>query len=147
MGRQLAESLVLALTAGSLALMLTLLILQAVVPLIPVYVPRIYDVGIDWRVLLFAVAASVLTATAAGLLPAWKSGRTSVNDMLKQGGLGANVTPTARLHAVLIAGEIALHLLEKNLKPWAQTVNRKPKVSICRDWEHPNPLNPQWLFS
>jgi putative ABC transport system permease protein len=102
---------VLSLTAGVLGVVLALFILQAVIPIVPVYVPRIYDIGIDWRVLSFALAASVVTAVAAGLLPAWKSGRPNVNEMLKQGGAGASVSASTRLHSVLIAGEIALALV------------------------------------
>jgi putative ABC transport system permease protein len=43
---------------------------------------------LDWRVMSFAFAASLVTGIAFGLLPAWLLTRVRVNDSLKSGGRG-----------------------------------------------------------
>jgi predicted permease len=63
---------------------------------------------VDWRVVLFATAATVATALLFGLAPALRMTRGSLAEMLR------GVNATARLRRtgrVLIAGEIALALL------------------------------------
>jgi putative ABC transport system permease protein len=64
--------------------------------------------AIDWRVLLFALAATVSTALLFGLAPAVRVTRTSLGQMLRSG------TATARSRRVgrfLVAGEIGLALI------------------------------------
>jgi len=71
----------------------------------PVDLPRIHDVAIDTRMLLFAVAATMATTCAAGILPALRSAETSASQLT-----GA-VTPsrrTMRMRSVLVASEICL---------------------------------------
>ncbi|HEV7502693.1 MAG TPA: ABC transporter permease, partial [Vicinamibacteria bacterium] len=71
-GQLLTESLVLALAAGALGLLFARLGTQALLGVGARYVPlpRLDEVGIDGRVLLFTLVVSVLTAVTFGLAPA-----------------------------------------------------------------------------
>lgn len=109
--QHLVESLVFSTSAGALGLLLTWWILKAVILILPIYVPRVYDIGIDSRVLAFTLAASVLTGLAFGSTPAWQFSRSDLNEMLKQGGLKANRLASLRLRNLLVAAEVALALV------------------------------------
>ena len=70
------------------------------------------DLPIDWRVLAFTAAISILTGIGFGLLPAWLAARANVGDALKQGGRGATTGRAQhRLRHALIVAEIALALI------------------------------------
>jgi predicted permease len=51
-------------------------------------VPR--EVPVDWQVLVFAVAISLLTGFLAGLLPAWRASRGNLSAMLASDGIDAS---------------------------------------------------------
>jgi predicted permease len=66
-----------------------------------------FAVTLDWRVLAYAGAISILTAFAFGLAPAWTAARAKVNDALKIGSrsvLGGGL----RLPRVLVSIQFAL---------------------------------------
>jgi predicted permease len=64
----------------------------------------------SWRVLAFAIVASVLCVMLVGLLPAMRVSRVDPNEMLKAGaGTGSN-TKSRRQYGVLVAVEISLSL-------------------------------------
>jgi len=107
----LAESIVLAIGAGVLGLVIASVCTDALlvragsgVPL-----PRLADVGIDLRVLLFAIALCCASSIGFGLVPAFQSSRVDLADALKQGGargvLGAQF---GSLRSVLVVVQIAL---------------------------------------
>ena len=74
--------------------------------------PKSVNPGLDWRVLLFTLAVSVLTGILAGLLPALRLSRADVNDALKQG-LGRTDSTSAggKARDVLVVCEVALSLV------------------------------------
>jgi len=76
----------------------------------PVELPVGADISIDWRVMMFALAVSVLTALAAGTAPAWKASRTDLNTALKSAGRGA-VRGGARLGRAMAAMEVAFSVV------------------------------------
>ena len=47
--------------------------------------PRLGEVNLDARVLLFTCTVAVAAAVLAGIVPAWRLTRTNPNDALKQG--------------------------------------------------------------
>ena len=69
--QMLAESLVLSITGGALGLLLAYLVVQPIKSLSAGSIPRVDDVSIDLRVLLFTLAISLVTGVLFGLAPAW----------------------------------------------------------------------------
>jgi predicted permease len=67
--------------------------------------------SLDWNVLLFALAISLLCAVLCGLAPALNASRTDVNTNLKDESRAASPSRSlGRLRTVLVTGEIALAL-------------------------------------
>ena len=66
----LTESLVLSLAAGAAGLAAAALGLKLLLALVPSRLPRLNEITLDWRVLLFALAVSILTGLLFGLAPA-----------------------------------------------------------------------------
>ena len=67
---------------------------------------------LDWRLLLFAFGASLLTGLLFGVVPAWVTSRVHVNDALKSGTRGSTGDRSQnRFRQVLIAGQFALALV------------------------------------
>ena len=106
----LTEALLLAGAGGALGLLLAYGALTSASTLLAGQVPRAEEISMDGRVLLFAVAASMLAGMLAGTLPAVRAGRSDLNDALKEGGRsnGAIGIGTRRL---LIVCEVALSLM------------------------------------
>ena len=71
----LAESLVLALTAGVVGTGLAMWLLPVLVAVSPGDIPRMSEATVDGRVLGFAVFVSMMTAAVAGLAPLTQSRR------------------------------------------------------------------------
>jgi putative ABC transport system permease protein len=110
-GQLLAESLVLAFAAGALGVVVARVGVPALLHASSRYVPlpRLEDVQTDWRVLLFTVAVSVLTAIGFGLLPALQVSRVNVSEALQQGGArGGLGGGHSRTRNVLLVAQIAL---------------------------------------
>ena len=71
--------------------------------------PRLGEVGIDGRVLLFALAVSIASSLVFGVMPALQASRVDLNESLRQGGRGGALGGGgARLRSVLVVAEIAL---------------------------------------
>ncbi|HUG54711.1 MAG TPA: ABC transporter permease, partial [Vicinamibacteria bacterium] len=108
----LAEASLIALVGGLAGTLLAVWGLEALVALVPAEVPRLLDAAIDLRVLAFALALTVASALAAGLVPALLAARGSLTDVLAEGSRSAGPAPRqARARAVLVAGEAALALV------------------------------------
>jgi len=85
--RQLVtESLLLALFAGALGLLLAYWGSEALVALAPVDLPRLSEVSVDRWVLAFTLGTSIVTSLLFGLAPALYAARVDLNEALKQGG-------------------------------------------------------------
>ena len=70
-----------------------------------------FELPLDWRVLAFAFAASLVTGLLFGLVPAVIVSRVPVNEMLKSGGRGATEgRGQARFRGAMIVGQFALAL-------------------------------------
>ena len=105
--RQLvAESLLLALIGGALGLALAYAGTTAFARLAPENLPRLDEVRVDWRVLAFAGACSVLASLVFGLAPAWQASRVDAQQRIA--GRGVLAGRSTRLRNLLVGGEIAL---------------------------------------
>jgi putative ABC transport system permease protein len=71
--------------------------------------PRVNNIALDWRVLLFAFGLAVLIAVALGLLPALRFAGQDLPKGLKESGRG--LTSGGRLRGALVAVQISLTLV------------------------------------
>jgi putative ABC transport system permease protein len=69
----LTESLLLGLAGGALGVMLAAWLLQIFIAIAPQGIPRLSEAGLNSRILIFALAASVISALLFGLVPALRS--------------------------------------------------------------------------
>jgi putative ABC transport system permease protein len=106
----LVESMVLAAAGGLVGVLLARVSLGWGATLLASQLPRADEVSIDSRVLLFAIAASVLTGIIAGAMPALRAGRTDLNDALKEGGRNDSAVGV-RTRRLLIVCEVALSVV------------------------------------
>jgi putative ABC transport system permease protein len=108
----LGENLALALLGGALGLLFARLAMPAIVRLAPPSLPRLGETTMDSRVLLFALAATLVTGFLFGIAPAIFLRRSKPYEVLKQGGrtssAGSAGLPLRRL---LVAAELALALI------------------------------------
>src|SRR5262245_30406374 len=87
--QQLAtESLLLALLGAGLGLLLAFYGIDLLLALSPATLPRAAEVGVDFRVLGFTLALSLLAGVIFGLAPAWQATRVNLNEELKGSGRG-----------------------------------------------------------
>jgi predicted permease len=106
------ESLLLSVTGGLLGLLLASNVLSLGLNRLPETLPRINEIGLDWRVAAFALLLAVATGLVCGAAPAFAALRTSVNEVLKEGGrTGAAGGGHARLRSALVVGEIAVAMV------------------------------------
>jgi predicted permease len=108
----LTEGVVLALMGGFGGLLLAIWGLDAMRKLVPEgMIPRADEISLDWRVLAFCLAVSVLTGIVFGLAPASRMLRVDVNGALKEGAsrIGAG-SARGHLRNVLVVVEVALAL-------------------------------------
>lgn len=106
----LTESLLLSLIAGIVGTVTAAVVLQVMLRLVPQkMLPRVAEVGIDWRVLVFALGASIVTGLMFGLAPAIQSMRVAPVAAIREGGKGSGFSvKTSRLRSFLIISEISL---------------------------------------
>jgi putative ABC transport system permease protein len=110
--QMLGESVVLAVAGGAVGCGVLASVLPAIVRIVPsTLLPRAHEVAVSLPVVAFALLTSVLTGLCFGALPAWQLARTSVSDVLKQGGGRSGSASGGRLQAVLVGGQIALTLM------------------------------------
>ena len=108
----LTESLLLSLTGGLLGLLLAVWGNSLLVSLIPADVPRIHEVSVDGRILVFTLLVSFVTGLIFGLAPALQASKLDLNESLKEGlrgttsGLRQN-----RLRSLLVVSEVAMALV------------------------------------
>jgi predicted permease len=107
----LTEGLLLALAGGAAGLLLALWGTRLLVQMAPAgLLPSVAEVGVDWHVLAFALAASVAIGLLFGTAPAWQARKTDVNSSLKESA-GKGATARGRLRSALVVAEVALSLV------------------------------------
>jgi len=106
----LTESLLLALTAGGLGLLLAGWGTRVALRLLAQGLPRASEVTLDARALLFTVAISLGCGVFFGLAPALKTGARNLHDTLKEGGRGESGS-RHRAQGILVVVEMAMALV------------------------------------
>lgn len=108
--QMLTESMLLALLSGGVGIFLSWLSLNALVLISPVQLPQIHAIDIDRPVLLFTLAASVLTGFVFGLAPALQFSKPDLNDLLRAGASRRGAVKSSLRHALIII-EVAIALV------------------------------------
>ncbi len=103
----LTESAILGLFGGALGVGLAALAIRPFVLLWPGSLPRAEEIALDWRVLLFALAVSLLTSLLFGLAPALRLPSRGLEQELRGGGRTIGGA-ARRLHSAFVMSEIAL---------------------------------------
>jgi predicted permease len=106
----LTESAVLGLAGGALGIVLAAIGVRPFVVFWPGALPRAEEVQVDWRVLLFALAVSLVSGILFGLAPALRVPARALDRTLRSG--ARTVTGSSRrLHGAFVISEIALALV------------------------------------
>ena len=108
----LTESALLGLVGGACGLLIANWGLQALIALSPEDTPRLDQISIDRRVLLFTLAVSLLTGLLFGLAPALQASKADLNESLKEGGRSSTGGVRGRrIRSLLVVFEIGLSLV------------------------------------
>jgi putative ABC transport system permease protein len=107
----LIESAVLGVCGGAAGLILASWLARTLLALGAQRIPRGEGIGLDWRVLAFTAALSVLTALLFGVGPALFATRSESAGALKEGGRTGDGRLHGRAQHWLIVSEIALTLM------------------------------------
>jgi predicted permease len=106
----ITESLILSLAGGVLGLVIAIGGVRPVLAALPGNLPRSEEIGINFPVLLFTFGVTLLVGILFGALPAFRSSRTDLQTVIRQGGRG-NVRGHNRAQSLLVIGQMALTFL------------------------------------
>jgi putative ABC transport system permease protein len=106
--QMLTESVILSLVSGVVGVLTAIAALHFV-PFLPVQIPRLAEVQVDWTMLSFALLVSLLAGLGFGLVPALQSSKAEIAVAIREGARGSGTSgKTNRLRGLLIASETAL---------------------------------------
>ena len=110
----LTESVLLGLLGGVTGLAVSVVSLYVVKKIHPGNIPRLDELGMDYRALLFTFGISILTGVVFGLAPALRASRVDLNTALKAGGRsstsGGLRLRRDKLRGALVIAELAISL-------------------------------------
>jgi predicted permease len=108
----LTESVLLAVMGTALGVAVAVGSVKALVAATPVELPRLAGVGLDARMLVFAVTLALLTAIAFGVVPAMLMARGDMQRPLKESGRGGDGGGARRrARSTLVVAEIGLAVM------------------------------------
>jgi putative ABC transport system permease protein len=112
----LTESLVLSLAGGALGFIVGFSGIRALLAINTAGLPRLgvdgAAVGVDWRVLVFTLAISIVTGIVFGLFPAFQGARTDLTSTLKESsGRSGTGFRQNKARSILVVTEVALALI------------------------------------
>jgi putative ABC transport system permease protein len=106
----LTESVLLALIGGTVGLGLALAGVRVFKAFAPRDIPRLDEISLDWRVVAFSLAITMLTGLVFGLAPALHASKPELHDALKEGARGSTAA-RSKLRSALVLVEVALALV------------------------------------
>lgn len=105
----LTESTMLAIAGGLAGLAIAVWGLDALIAIAPRDLPRLGEVALDYRVLIFTLVVCLITGIVFGTAPAFHASRLNLNDSLKDSTRGsAEGARSRRYHRVIIIAEVAI---------------------------------------
>jgi putative ABC transport system permease protein len=109
--QMLTESILLSAIGGVAGLVVSLWLTQVLMSMLPEGAPRLEQIGIDYRVLTFALGISALTGILFGIVPALQASKLDVTSALKEGGRSGEGQRRTSARSLLLIGEVALSLM------------------------------------
>jgi putative ABC transport system permease protein len=109
--QMLTESILLSAIGGIAGLVLSIWLTDLLMSMLPEGAPRLEQIGIDYRVLTFALGVSALTGILFGIVPALQASKLDVTSALKQGGRSGEGHRRTSARSLLLIGEVALSLM------------------------------------
>ncbi len=107
----LIESLTISFLGGALGFALAAMALRLAPQFLPSDLPRLNELSLNPRVLVFSLAASLFTGILFGVFPAWRSSRLDPSLALNDSSRSSTASRGQnRLHSALVIGETALGL-------------------------------------
>ncbi|HTX42312.1 MAG TPA: ABC transporter permease [Acidobacteriaceae bacterium] len=112
----LTESVLLSVTGGVVGLCVGFAGVRALLAISPADLPRVGENGsavyIDWRVMVFTLAVSVVTGILFGLAPAFSAARVDLNATLKEGSSRSGTGfRQGRIRSFLVVAQVSLALV------------------------------------
>jgi putative ABC transport system permease protein len=104
------EAVLLAVAGAALGLLAARALVQSLIAIGPADLPRVAEIGFDWRIALFTLGVTLGACLLFGLAPAIQASRGDLCDALKKDDRSI-AGRTGRLRAILIFAEIALSTL------------------------------------
>lgn len=101
------ESMVFAMSGATLGIGVAWIAARFLVLLAPADVPRLADIGVDWRVMAFTAGITVITGLLFGIVPALRL-RSDAADTLREGGKTSAAGGMRVARQSLVVAEIAL---------------------------------------
>ncbi len=99
----LIESLLLALIGGGLGLLTALWATDFLISLSPASIPRLDEVSVDLRVVMFALGVSIVTGLVFGLVPALQPSAAGIHQHLKDGVRSAPPSQNTTRRSLVVA--------------------------------------------
>ena len=109
--QMLTESILLSAIGGIAGLILSIWLTDVLMSMLPESAPRFEHIGIDYRVLAFALGVSALTGVLFGIVPALQASKLDVTSALKEGGRSGEGHRRTSARSLLLIGEVALSLM------------------------------------
>jgi len=109
--QMLTESILLSAIGGVAGLVLSIWLTDLLMSILPEGAPRLEQIGIDYRVLTFALGVSALTGILFGIVPALQASKLDITSALKEGGRSGEGHRRTRARSFLLIGEVALSLM------------------------------------
>jgi putative ABC transport system permease protein len=108
----LTENILLTVLGGALGLLLASYLVKLLVALGPSNIPRLSEIDLDSRVVVFTLCISLLAGIVSGLAPALQTSKMDLNEALKEGGRSAMSGMSSNyLRSLFVVAEFALALV------------------------------------
>jgi putative ABC transport system permease protein len=108
----LAENILLAGLGGALGLLLAFYLVKLLIALGPTDIPRLSEIDLDGRVVVYTLYLSLLAGIVSGIMPAWQASKIDLNEALKEGGRSAMSGVSSNyLRGLFVVAEFALALV------------------------------------
>jgi putative ABC transport system permease protein len=108
--QMLTESLLLSLAGGAFGLLVAWAGIKALVAFSSDSIPRVKEIGLDFRALGFTLIVSLATGIVFGLIPALQASRADLNETLKEGGRSGATALGQWARRALVVFEVATAL-------------------------------------